>query len=357
MNQLLQRFDGWLNDSGPAALVIRENLMPVEGEDGVIFPATFAASEDGTFKGGYNIDSFPDGKSVCLVDSVGSQANRVEPLFANEPYESLIPQIIVKAGTKQVNLLAAGHRAGDALVRCSRLQEGLQAAFKAVLAGNVAPLAKIAPTSIVFGVWDSRDTQAKLPRLIASTIRAFDVRRLTRSAQYVPATDYVGEGLLEDSDDKKTRDAYAAKGFVHVPASNAPGGVIAAGGIRRDATLHLAALRLLAADHPDSTLKLQRYILSLSLIAFTANSATYLRQGCNLVANPARPRMFQAVFGDGRREDAQVAHGQAIEYANAAAADFGVGPGITVEFEGERAKTELVENGAKAKPTKAKKTK
>ena len=35
--------------------------------------------------------------------------------------------------------------------------------------GDPTPLAKIAPTSLVFGVWDSRDTQAKLPRLVAST--------------------------------------------------------------------------------------------------------------------------------------------------------------------------------------------
>ena len=41
-------------------------------------------------------------------------------------------------------------------------------------------LAKIAPTSLVFGAWDSRDTQAKLPRLIASTIRAYDVVKLSR---------------------------------------------------------------------------------------------------------------------------------------------------------------------------------
>ena len=28
---------------------------------------------------GYNIDRFEDGASVCQIDSVGSQANRIEP--------------------------------------------------------------------------------------------------------------------------------------------------------------------------------------------------------------------------------------------------------------------------------------
>jgi len=40
-------------------------IMPVEGQDGVLFPATFAASEDKTFKGGYNVDTFADGRNIA----------------------------------------------------------------------------------------------------------------------------------------------------------------------------------------------------------------------------------------------------------------------------------------------------
>src|ERR1700730_9642244 len=120
----LKQFDHSLADDGPAALVIREHLMPAEGSDGVLFPATFAAGDN--FPGGYNIDGDPHGTNVCLIDSVGSQANRIEPLFAKEKYTALIPQIVVKAGEKEVSILEAGHRAGDALVRCSGLQQELQ---------------------------------------------------------------------------------------------------------------------------------------------------------------------------------------------------------------------------------------
>src|SRR5690349_13329439 len=142
----LNQFDHFLNGDGPAALVIREHLMPVEGEDGVLFPATYAEI-------GYNIDIDVKGQTVCLVDSVGSQANRIEPMFAEDKYKHLIPQvvIVVKEGDKEVNLLEAGHRAGDAIVRCSALHQKLQDAFKSVLNGNAEPLAKIAPTSLVFG--------------------------------------------------------------------------------------------------------------------------------------------------------------------------------------------------------------
>jgi CRISPR-associated protein Csb1 len=355
MTDPLKQFDDWLDDSGPAAIVIREYLTPVEGADGVVFPATFAASKDKTFKGGYNVDEFPDGRNVCLIDTVGSQANRIEPLFARQGYLCLVPQIVIKAGDKRINLLEAGHRAGDAIVRCSVLQGDLQAAFKSVLKGDSEPLAKIAPTSLVFGVWDSRDTQAKLPRLVASTIRAFDVRKLTRSAQYVPATQYVEQGLLGEPADDSVADAYAERGFVHVPASSSHGGVIAAGGIRRDASLHLAALRLLSTgDNEQRCLTLRRYILGLALTAFTSNSAGYLRQGCNLVSDPEKLREFKAVHCDGRREDLTLTHTDALTYAKAAASEFGVGPDRAVEFDQDRAKKDVSSDSDSTKKKKIK---
>ena len=83
---------------------------------------------------------------------------------------------------------------------------------------------------LVFGVWDSRDTQAKLPRLVSSAIRAFNVRELTRSAQYNPATEYVEDGLLPEPKSKAAKDVYSERGFIHVPATATHGGVIARGG-------------------------------------------------------------------------------------------------------------------------------
>ncbi len=342
----LTKYDHYLGDDGPAALVIREHLMPVEGVDGVIFPATFA-SGDG-FEGGYNIDVDASGRSVALIDTVGSQANRIEPLFKDSKFRHLIPQIVVQAGEREVSILEAGHRAGDALVRCSSLQQELQGAFKAVLRGDAVPLAAIAPTSLVFGVWDSRDTQAKLPRVIASTIRAYNVRTLRRSAQFNPATEYVSDQLLDEAADKATRDAYAERGFIHVPATGTHGGIIADGGIRRDATLGLAALRLLRAGKDEArTLALRRYILGLSLVAFTQSSATYLRQGCTLVRNPDKvaENEFVEVHPNGQRVPCKITPEVALDYATAAAAAFGVGESRTVPFEKERAKKDVKGEG------------
>jgi CRISPR-associated protein Csb1 len=377
-------FDHYLADDGPSALVIREYLMPVEGTDAVLFPPTYAAGDN--FRGGYNIDpdpkgtnvllriaraadgqegykidANPEGRNVCLIDSVGAQANRIEPLFKDEKYKHLVPRIVVKAGDQEVNLLEAGHRAGDAIVRCSALQKEFQDAFRASQNGDAGPLAKIAPTSLVFGVWDSRDTQEKRPRLVASTIRAFDVRELTRSAQYNPPVDYSALDVFT-ADEKATAEGdakspLAKRGFVHHPASGSHGGVIATGGIRRDATLNLVALRLLfAGKEPVKTQLLRRYILGLALTAFTHNPSGSLRQGCLLVLDPSKRREFVEVYPSGERKPVTTTHDEALKYATLVAKEFGVGDDRTVPFEKERAKIDVKGEGdTKTKPKKGSK--
>lgn len=357
MSDLLSQHDDWLTGDAVAAIVVREPLVPVEGPDGVFFPATYAAAEDKTvFPGGYNIDPPMGDKNVCLVDSVGSQANRIEPLFAKPEYAQLVPQIIIQAGEKSVNLLEAGHRAGDALVRCTQLQKKLQDAFKAVLRGNALDLAKIAPTSLVFGVWDSRDTQAKLPRLVASTIRAFDVQRLTRGAVYVPPLNYVNMDVFTEEEQAKatgdSKNPLSKRGFVNALASATHGGVIARGSIRRDVTFSLAALRLLnAGDEQQQTLLLRRYVLGLSLIVLTAPPQTYLRQGCNLVPDVEHSRSVLLIHADGTRVEYTLTHEQAKAFAKLAADAFQVGKPENVVFDPSLAKKDIAGEGDIA-PTK-----
>ncbi len=357
----LKQYDHYLASDGPAALVIREQLAPVEGVDAVFFPSTYAASEDKSFPGGYNINTFPDGSNIVLVDSIGSQANRIEPLFKSGDYAKLVPQIVITAGEKKVNLLDAGHRAGDAIVRCSSLKTELETAFKELLKGDAMSLAKLAPTSLVFGVWDSRDTQAKAPRLIASTIRAYNVKKLTRSAQYWaggssdPVSVYDSESVLGPIKDDSDRKERSTSGLTHVPATNTHGGVIAEGGIRRDASLALSALRLLASTNPQETLKLHRYILGLALVAFTKLPGGYLRQGTILVNN-GKP-IFQEVASDGTRRDSNITHEAALKYAKQTAEAFGVGEPKEISFDSDIAKAELAGKAAKKAAKKAKKEK
>lgn len=352
------KIEAWLHDSAdaPAAIVLREYLTPVEGKDGVFFPPTFAAAENSKeFPGGYNINDIGNGENVCLIDSVGSQANRIEPMFAAGDYATLVPQLVVEAGEKKISILEAGHRAGDAIVRCTELKDALQKAFQALKKGDAVPLAKLAPTSLIFGVWDSRDTQAKAPRLLAATIHAFNVAKLTRSAQYNPAFEYVEEGLLDETEDKDTLKAYSERGFRHVPASATHGGVISKSDIRRQVTLQVAALRLLRGTTEDETKKLRAYLLGLALVAFTKPAVGFLRQGCNLVLDGDKKPESMVVFPDGRRELSGLTHDAAMAFAKKAAAVFSVGESKTVKFDTKLAKDETTGEGRKKKaPKKAK---
>ena len=347
VNKEVGRFDHWLDDgSNVAALVLRQLLVPVEGRDAVVFPPTYAKpermrEEDWT---GYNIDRLEDGGSICLIDSVGSQANRMEPIFLRKGYQKLVPQITItlRAGNqeKSVNLLEAGHRAADAIVRFSSLSSELSKAFASIRdTGNAEPLAKIAPTSLVFGAWDSRDTQVKLPRIVRSVIRAYDVQPLHRSAQYVPPVDYAQEGILDIPDNQK--DQASELGLRHAPAPWTHGGVQVKRQIRRDACLNLAALRMLRAGKETDPLPLRRYILGLSLVAFTAPQETFLREGCQLVPDPESPAQWRLVDHDGRSEALSIEHAIARAYAEQAAEAFGVGESKQAVFDPRAARDAL----------------
>jgi CRISPR-associated protein Csb1 len=144
---------------------------------------------------------------------------------------------------------------------------------------------------------------------------------------------------------------------VHVPASWTPGGVIATGGIRRDASLHLAALRTIFAEDEARTTALRKYIFGLAITAFTYLGSGYLRQGCNPVLDPDKGREFKAVYADGRRVDVAVTQDEALAFAKAAKDEFGVGESKTVAFDKERAKVDLAGDGAKKAKGKAAKAK
>lgn len=334
MTDILKKYDTWLdNTSDIAALTMRQLLEPVEGQDAVVFPPTYPIEKD---KAGYNIDILDGDSNVCQIDSVGSQANRMEPIFMMEPYSKLVPQVVIKAKVdgkeRQVHLLEAGHRAADAIMRFSTLGPELHEAFIEIRdRGNAEPLARIAPTSIVFGVWDSRGTQVKLPRVVRSVIRAFDVKKLHRSAQY---STIAGEILEGPEVEVTTKGVKAELGFAHVPAVRTHGGVLVQGDLRREGALNLVAIRSLgtALNDVEGMLSLRRYILGLALVSLTAPQNYSLREGCQLVPIEGHPAVWKIVKHDGKREVTILTLDHAIEYATAAAKAFGVGDAVSGEF-------------------------
>jgi len=378
----LDQFDRLLNTDEVAAITSFQLLEPVEGPGAIIFPPTFAP-ESKTEKGDYNIDStggsyrasidfdrskeatirtdiqHDSGHNVCLIDSVGAEANRIEPLFKPEKcdgrYADLVPQVrikvrCIKPGRERewyVNLLDAGHRAGDAIVRFTAFGEQVFEAFKTLgESGDAEKLARVAPTSLVFGVWDSRGTQEKVPRVFRSVIRATDVIRLTRSAQYVRTVKYVENGLVPEDLDQGDGDKnpLSREGFNDNPAGGAHGGVRVMGEIRREMAINLSTIRRLRVPSTDDptkndkakTLALRRYILGLSLVAATARAEDKynLREGCQLRQKPKFTPIWREVKFEGEDADCQSLSPERCEkYARLAAGAFGVTPSIETEFD------------------------
>jgi CRISPR-associated protein Csb1 len=120
--------------------------------------------------------------------------------------------------------------------------------------------------------------------------------------------------------------------------------VIAKGGIRRDATLNLVAIRTLGTGSNGNPLGLRRYIFGLALVCLTAPQDFNLREGCQLVLDPENPSKCSLVRFNGSREEFQLSHEDALRYAQEAAKDFGVGENRTGEFLQVRAKEELAKS-------------
>jgi len=329
---IVQVTDAVLNEwatkpDGPVALSLKQKLLPVE-ESGIIFPPTYADI-------GYNIDTLSDGIRVAMIDSVGSQANRLEPIFksqSSEPDKWLVPQIEIvirredcgkcdackengaaKKGKGKPcekplevtrSLLDLAHRAADAVVQSSpKLLKLIGPAFQALQQGDAGPLCAIAPTSLVFGVWDSRGgTGEKRPRLVRSIIRAWDVEPLHAAAQFNSIWKLLDERQQEElkKEAKAKKAKLSEKGLADAPATfrktkmpqydnglpnpaaRVLGGVLIRGRIEREVTVNLVALRGLRGKNEKETAAIRTYLLGLSLVAATADIDLFLREGCLL---------------------------------------------------------------------------
>lgn len=293
MTDLTKELDSWATDpTGPVALHLKQRLLSVEGEkdeEQIIYPPTYADV-------GYNIDTLADGTKVALIDSVGSQANRLEPAFKQGSGHALaefVPQIeiVIREEEGEIpwkekrSLLDLAHRAADAVVQSSpTLLPKVQEAFEELRrTGNAMPLATIAPTSLVFGCWDSRGGSGeKRPRLVRSIIRAWDVDELKAASQF----NSVWKSLDEDQREALKQalpkgKKLSEKGFNDAPAQGL-GGIVVRGAIERHVTINLVALRGVVGGNDEETINLRKYLLALSVMTATTDIDLFLREGCNL---------------------------------------------------------------------------
>jgi CRISPR-associated protein Csb1 len=277
-------------DPDVVAITMRRTLAPLDGPDVPVFPATYPAPEKGKHRldSPYTINELRDGRLVADLDSVQSQANRMEAAFSG-PFAQLVPQHAIEAGGRRASLVELPHRLADAVARASDLRDAIHAAMEDYAAGKPSKVAKLCPTALVYGAWDSRDTQVKIPRAVRAEIRAHDVSVATRSAQFTGTFDAETLGLTED-EWKKGADV----GFAPTPSVNAHGGVYVHGEILHTASIVLAPLRRGGDD------QLTSYLLGLAVVGLLhAMRETRLRVGCELI--PLAPPQWESIQADGTR--------------------------------------------------------
>jgi CRISPR-associated protein Csb1 len=176
------------------AIRVRQRLQPAGGPGDKVFPPTYATGDQ---KLKYVVEERKiDGRvlSCVLLDSVASQANRMEEalLAAWQAGDLTFPVLAVKfddpelADIAAITTLQAPHRIADAILR-DATDEGGTTLFRDTAPGraytnastkNATAVFELCPTALVFGVWDSTGPKgglgAKFQRALTSEIIAID---------------------------------------------------------------------------------------------------------------------------------------------------------------------------------------
>jgi CRISPR-associated protein Csb1 len=345
-------FERLLAADGPINYTCKIPMRSITDPLSPIYPPTYPPPEGSNDKATYNISDRGLEPNCCVLDSEGSQANRMEELFKTS-HSDLVPQVTIMAGGELVNAIDLNHRIADAVLKTTKLSDKVEDAMARFGRDRVADgIAAILPTSLVFGFWDSRPTSGqhcKWPRLVQSTIRAFDVHQQVRSSQFhecKPATRAILDmaGLDRDNLDRPTVDALQNRGLLDCPNPTAIGGVYVRGGIYREVVIDLCSIRALRSA--TDTHALQRYVLGLALVALTTPQTARLRQGCTLVPDLDKPATQIEWYADGTQQSSDLLglRQEIDDFARAAASKFRTSP-VVAEIEQDKV-TQVLAAGA-----------
>lgn len=314
-----------------------------------------------------------------LLDSVQSQANRMEDALEALWFDKSISLPVIKVDFSDcapdvgvVTSLSAPHRVADAILRDSlngdvpfRMSE-LGRSFADATVKNAAPLFKVCPTGLVFGLWDSTGPRggsgAKFARALVSEIVGLDAQRGVKTSSRIdplgivtsagpvllakdPAPDGTPTWTLDVFEAKPTKEGKPPKDADDVGAvekwgkndkagkptainhSNIPPSIdTLAGGVTIEAASHiavlsLAALRKLSFGGGDDEARTALAALGLLALLAASRRGHDLRSRCLLVPRAGEGLTFEAVAGDGTVLPLDVDYTGALElYRNAVVA-------------------------------------
>jgi CRISPR-associated protein Csb1 len=272
----------------------------------------------------------PNGSINAQLDSIQSQANRIEPVF--EQYAELVPAIQVEYpnGTK-LPLLEEPHRAAAPMIRYYFTSE-----LEALKGGDAAPLARRNPTALIFGL-DARTMWVKQQRIITSTIEVRGaVRRPSGSSLSSPLDDETRQQLVEVTG----MDA-SEIGIDQVPVFKEDSGTLDT----TDATIvRRTEFPLTLLDKYEPVLR--DYLKGLALVAFLYPIPLTLRSGTSLVRQSRTLEAFSDFELTSKQVSLDGAFEDALAFARTAAQQFGIGQAETLVVDVKK-----VEEGAKAQKT------
>ena len=378
--------------SQAAAIRLRQRLQPEGGAGDKLFPPTFAdpkPKKESDKKGVYSFEVRRlDGESVpcVLLDSVASQANRLEQVVADAVATGLaLPELRVDFASNfpeigEISVLSAPHRVFDAIFRDSVVdgkafsKSSLYISLAAANIRNANAIFVNSPSALLFGCWDSAGAAGglgnKFPRVITSELIGVNAsigetrggvrncplsivstataqihKKATKTEKALDwslaskATDMetlkpseINHGNILVGTELTSRDLIDSNGKIEIEFSKQ-------GGVTADYALQISVISInalkrlrfpeaLGAASPTRDAAAQRVLLALGLLALTLGreQGYWLRSRCGLVAEGYAD--FEVVYGDGRIESFKLTAAEArIEFDSAVTAAKAAGLG------------------------------
>jgi CRISPR-associated protein Csb1 len=318
-------------------------LQPAGGPGDKVFPPTHAVDDKNRKPGAkYAFEARRiDGneKTCVLIDSVQSQANRMEDALqalwtgrqialpvVSVDFSSIAPEV------GRVTSLTAPHRIADALLRDSLLDgqlfrfSDIGKSFTDASTKNATALFKVCPTGLVFGLWDSTGPKgglgAKFQRALVSEIVGINATPGSKTESRIDPLNILKKAadiyVAEDEKERWTTDVKKAKRENDVPVKFGKEGKPSevnhgnvtpsidsiAGGVTIDEARHTVVLSLASLRRLGFTTgaeEARTVLAALGLLAiFAAESRGHdLRSRCLLVPKKGSALKLEAVARDG----------------------------------------------------------
>lgn len=362
MTDLLDRLTTACAGTGDDAMITFHAELQPEDQSSKVAPPTYpegSITSDGRKTQYVLEDRWVDAEkhSTVLLDSVQSQANRVEEALdqARAAGRVDLPVFVVRAhvdGERDVSIssLRAPHRYADAYLQNSMLDGSpldkteLGRRLQLATPDDVRALYELSPESLIYGAWNShrKGRQAKFPRIYRSEVVGLDPivgsRRAGRmdpenlAGQVKPTPD--GGWDFASGTEKVKGGKLSERGLGNIAPQEGPGGVTISRAIRLGSLSLAGARRLGFGDaHIDAAVAARTCLVALALfgdrLAF-GQPSIWLRSGCDLVV--VREAIeFLRRGGDRENvtldaEEARSLFTQARERASALGVPMGAGP-------------------------------